>query len=285
MAAESGPEAERVTQAFEDTVRAGTGIIRTHVPGLPFLRWNKGLVGRKVLEDYFRSMLPEKRRSDGDDLFAALCHVRTEDGMSFTDDDVVNHMIFLMMAAHDTSTITATAMSYYLAKHPDWQEQARKESLALGEVTDLASLDNLPTLDMIFQEAMRLVAPVPALVRRTTSDTNLNGYYIPKGTMVTVVPGATHILPELWTEPEDFEPDRFVEPRLEQKHHRFGHIPFGGGAHKCIGMIFGGMEVKALMHRILCEFRIDVPADYEVQWDHTSLVRPFDGLPVTLSRI
>ena len=94
-------------------------------------------------------------------------------------------MIFLMMAAHDTSTITATAMAFYFAKHPEWQARAREESLALGtSQPTIEQLDSLTTLDLVFKEAMRLVAPVPALVRRTTADTALLGRFIPKGTIV-----------------------------------------------------------------------------------------------------
>ena len=90
-------------------------------------RWNKGLAGRRKLEAYFRELIPAKRASDHEDLFAALTKIETDDGFRFSDEDVVNHMIFLMMAAHDTSTITATAITYYLAKHPEWQEKARAE--------------------------------------------------------------------------------------------------------------------------------------------------------------
>jgi cytochrome P450 len=192
MGAEPSEETHALTQAFIDTVRAGTGFIRTDLPLLP-TRWHKGLVGRRALDAYFRRLIPAKRASQDQDLFAALCHVETDDGMKFSDDDVVNHMIFLMMAAHDTSTITATAMAYYLAKYPEWQDKARAESLVLGtDRPSIEELETLETLELVFKEAMRLVAPVPALVRRTTADTELLGHHVPAGTIVNVTPGALH---------------------------------------------------------------------------------------------
>jgi cytochrome P450 len=285
MGSEHSPEAEKLTLAFIDTVRAGTGFVRAAVPGMPFLRWNKGLRGRKVLEDYFRPLIAAKRASSDDDLFAVLTHVETEDGHRFSDDDIVNHMIFLMMAAHDTSTITASSMAFYLAKHSAWQDRARAESQALGDApVDLGMLEKLETLDLVFREAMRLVAPVPAFVRRATADTEIGGKFVPAGTIVNVVPGALHILPDHWENPDDFEPERFTEPRREDKGHRFQSVPFGGGAHKCIGMAFGTAEVKALLHRMLLEYTFEVPDDYEVEWDHTALVVPTDGMPITLRR-
>lgn len=283
MGAEPSEETHALTQAFVDTVRAGTGLIRTKVPVLK-TRWNRGLDGRRQLDAYFRKLIPTKRASDDTDLFAALCHVETEEGLRFTDDDVVNHMIFLMMAAHDTSTITATAMTYYFAKHPEWQDKARAESLSLGTTAPtIADLETLVTLDLVFKEAMRLVAPVPALVRRTTEDTALLGHFLPKGTMVDVIPGALHLIGDHWVNVDEFDPLRHAPPREEQKAHRFGYVPFGGGAHKCIGMAFGTNEVKALLHKMLVSFEFVIPEDYQIEWDHTALVLPTDNFPVTLS--
>lgn len=282
MGAEPSDETRGLTQAFIDTVRAGTGLVRFPIPLVP-TRWNKGLKGRKVLDAYFRRQIPAKRASDDTDLFATLCHVETDDGMRFTDDDIVNHMIFLMMAAHDTSTITSTAMAYYFAKHPEWQDKARAECLSLGTdrptVDELATLD---TLDLVFKEAMRLVAPVPSLIRRATADTEVLGHHVPAGAMISVVPGALHLIGDHWVNAEEFDPMRHAEPRNEHKAHRFAYAPFGGGAHKCIGMVFGTNEVKALLHRILTTYELSIPADYVLEWDHTSLVVPTDDFPVTL---
>ncbi len=285
MGAEPSDETHGLTQAFIDTVRAGTGLVRTEVP-LVSTRWNKGLAGRRELDAYFRRLIPAKRASNDNDLFTALCHVETEDGLKFSDDDVVNHMIFLMMAAHDTSTITATSMAFYFAKHPEWQDKARAESLALGTARpSIDELDSLATLDLVFKEAMRLVAPVPALVRRTTEDTELCGHFLPKGSLLNVVPGALHRLGDHWVNADEFDPMRHAEPRNEHKSHRYGYVPFGGGAHKCIGMAFGTNEVKALLHAILTRYELEVPDGYEIEWDHTSLVAPTDEFPVTLRRL
>lgn len=277
----TGEEASKINRAFVDCVRAGTAIVRYPVPGG---RWSAGLSGRKVLEQYFAENLPAKRETDNVDLFSALCHATTDDGERFSDTDVINHMIFLMMAAHDTSTITSTAAAYYLAKHPEWQERARAESLRLGDdIPNTEALDQLHTLDLVIKEALRLVAPVPTMARKTVKDTEVLGHYIPADTLVGVGPAANHFSEEHWTEPHTFDPDRFAEPRREDKAHRFTWIPFGGGAHKCIGMHFGTYEVKALLHEMLRAYHWSVPDDYQVRWDYVSLPVPVDGLPVRLT--
>jgi cytochrome P450 len=275
-----GPEAEQLNKAFLDTVRAATGIVRV---GLPFTRWRAGLVGRRVLENYFRRELPEKRVSEASDLFSRLCRAQTEDGERFTDDDVVNHMIFVLMAAHDTTTITLCNMVYQLAKHPRWQDRLRDESRALGtDAPDFDQLARLTGAGLVMKEALRVTAPVPGLPRRATRDCEYKGFRIPAGSMVNISPWFTHTSPLYWNEPEKFDPERFDEHRAEDRKHPFQWVPFGGGAHKCIGLFFGEMEVKAILHQMLLRYRWSVPDGYEMPQDYTSLPIPKDRLPIRL---
>ncbi|MCB0941685.1 MAG: cytochrome P450 [Mycobacterium sp.] len=271
----------KINQAFTITTRSGGAIIRTPVP--PF-KWWRGLQARKTLEDYFTARVAERRDAEGTDMLTVLCHTTDDDGNSFTDTDVVNHMIFLMMAAHDTSTSTLTTMAYHLAANPYWQERCREESARLGDgPLDIDALEKLETLDLVINESLRLVTPLPFNVRRTVRDTELLGYYLPAGTNINLWPALNHRLPELWTDPEKFDPDRFAEPRAEHKRHRYAFAPFGGGAHKCIGMVFGQLEIKTIMHRLLRRYRLE-PAhpDYRPRYDYAGMPVPIDGMPIVL---
>jgi len=279
---ELGPQADRIHRAFIDTVRAGFIVLRFPIPGG---RWSRGLRGRRVLEAFFRARLPAKRASQGDDLFAVLCRARSEDGHAFSDEDVVNHMIFLLMAAHDTTTITMTTMCYYLAKHPEWQERVRAESRALGKsVLEFSDLETLSSLDLVMKEATRMVAPVPFLARKTVKDADIAGHFVPKDTMVAVTPQFCHHMHEYWRDPERFDPERFAPHRREDRSHPYAWMPFGGGVHKCIGIHFAGLQVKAILHQVLLAYRIEVDPDYQAQFDFSALPAPRDGLPVRLGR-
>jgi cytochrome P450 len=271
----------KVNSAFTMTVRAGNAVIRTPVP--PFTWW-RGLRARKLLEDYFAERVRERRGKEGNDLLTVLCQTEDEEGNRFSDEDIVNHMIFLMMAAHDTSTTTATHMAHQLAANPRWQERCRDESNRLGDgPLDIESLEKLESLDLVMNEAIRLVSPVQWAMRRTVRDTELLGYYLPKGTNVIAYPGMNHRLPELWTDPLKFDPDRFTEPRNEHKRHRYAFTPFGGGAHKCIGMTFGQLEIKTILHRLLRRYRFELPRPgYEATWDYRTIPIPMDGMPILL---
>ncbi|MFJ1455090.1 cytochrome P450 [Nocardia sp. N2S4-5] len=286
MGARTGPERARLAQAFLDCTHAALAMVRMPVPGSA---WRAGLRGRKVLEEYFTRMLPDKRRSEGADFFSALCHARTEDGATFSAEDVVNHMIFLIMAAHDTTTTTATAVAYYLGRHPEWQQRVREEALALRERTGgapptIADLDLLPDLDLVIKESLRLVPPVPGLVRRAVRDTEVAGHYIPAGTHVDVAYGVNHLLPELWSHPARFDPERFGADRREDKSHRLAWMPFGAGAHKCIGMHFGVLEVKVILAAMVRDYEWRIPDDYLMPWGFNTIPFPRDGAPMLLRR-
>lgn len=270
-----------VNHAFTTTTRAGGAVLRFSAP--PF-KWWRGIRARKVLEKYFTERVAERRNAEGTDMLTVLCHTQDDDGNGFTDEDIVNHMIFVMMAAHDTSTSTLSTMAYYLAAHQEWQDRARDESDRLGDAPlDIEALDKLETLDLVMNESLRLVTPLPLNVRQTVRDTELLGHYLPAGTNVVTWPSMNHKLSELWPDPEAFEPDRFAEPRNEHKAHRYAFAPFGGGSHKCIGMVFGQLEVKTVMHRLLRHYRIElIRPDYEAEWDYGGMPVPKDGMPIVL---
>ena len=275
-----GAQADKINRAFINTVVGGQAIIRSDVPGG---KWHRGLESRRVLQEYFRSRIAAKRAGDGDDLFSVLCHAETEDGHSFSDEDVINHMIFTMMAAHDTSTITLTMMGYYLAKHPEWQERVRDESRAINkDRIGYDDVDELPALDLVFKETLRMNAPVNVLARQAIKDTEIDGYFIPKGARIMLGLYPTMRMEPWWNDPDTFDPERFTPERAEDQSHKYAWTPFGGNVHKCIGMHFGAMEVKAIMHQLLLRNSLHIEPGYEPPIDYGTGPFPADGLPIEL---
>ena len=94
-----------------------------------------------------------------------------------------------------------------------------------------------------------------------------------------------HYWPSLWTNPHDFDPERFAPARAEHRQHAYAYLPFGGGAHLCIGQHFADMEVKSVMHQVLRRFRYSVPEGYRMPYQLVPIAKPRDGLPITLQRI
>lgn len=274
-----GSQSSRIDEAFVAAVHAPLAIMRADVPGGAYSR---GLRGRKTLETYFRELIPGKRRGNGTDLLSVLCHAE-DDGRRLTDDDVVNHMIFVMMAAHDTSTATMAMMAYLLGKHPQWQAKARAQSLALRKSDlDYHDIDQLTVLDAVMKETLRLYPPVAAHWRYTLQDTQIDGHYIPAHSRVFVNSFGSHRLQNWWPNPDQFDPDRFSDTRREDKTHRAAWAPFGAGAHKCIGMHFGGMEIKTVMHKLLLKYGWSVDGHRQLPIKMTTGPIPADGLPLRI---
>lgn len=275
----SREELDAVNRAFIDCVQAATALLRVPVPGT---RWGRAHAGRRLLEQFFRAELAGRREGAGDDLFSVLARL-DDDGWRLSDEDVVNHMIFLLMAAHDTSTITVSTLMRHLGEHPEWQQRLREEAAGLPDHPTLDQLDGLTDLDRAIREALRLVPPVPTVVRHTVRDTEVLGVDVPAHRHVAVLLHFSHHMPEYWDEPGRFDPDRFSPERAEDKRHRHAWTPFGGGVHKCLGMVFAHAEVKLVVHQLLRRFSWQLPPGYVDRLDYHSLPFPRDGQPLALA--
>jgi cytochrome P450 len=276
-----GPEADKINKAFVDMVQASIGVVRVPLPGTAM---GRGVAGRKFLLDYFGKEVPKRRAGDAQDMFSQFCRATNDDGELLSDGEIIDHMNFLMMAAHDTITSSATSMVMLLAKNPEWQEKLREEMLGLGVNGDdlpYERINDLVLTDYAFKESLRMMAPVPSIPRRAVRPFSFGGYDFPAGTHVGVNPAFTHFMPEHWPEPEKFDPMRF-EPEQVRARHKYAWVPFGGGAHMCLGLHFAYMQTKILMWHILRTHRIEMPQGSGEKWQAWPIPKPRDGLPVRL---
>jgi cytochrome P450 len=197
-------------------------------------------------------------------------------------------MSFLMMAAHDTLTSSLTSFVAQLAAHPDWQHKLRAEVASLGLADDEPlqpeHLEKMKLTEMAFQETLRLMPPVPSLPRRALRDFNFQGYAIPAGTGVGVNPMFTHHMPEIWPEPDRFDPLRFTD-EAQRARHRFAWIPFGGGAHMCLGLHFATMQARCFARHFLGNVEVSFAPNYQPSWQVWPIPKPRDGLQVNLKAL
>src|SRR6202045_1939880 len=280
-----GPEVDEITRAFVDMVAASVAVIRKPLPGTMMAR---GVKGRKRIVAYFSEQIPIRRAKGGEDLFSQLCRATHEDGALLSTQDIVDHMSFLMMAAHDTLTSSLTSFVAALAANPQWQGKLRDEVNALGVAADgpttSVNLEAMPLNEMAFKEAMRLKPPVPSIPRRATRDFSFGGYAMPMGTLVAINPLFTHHMPGIWPDPDSFDPMRFTD-EAQRARHRFAWVPFGGGAHMCLGLHFAYMQAKCFARHFLQNLSVSLQPGTTPDWQMWPIPKPKDGLRVTLSRI
>ncbi len=278
-----GPEADRINQAFVDMVQATIGVVRVPIPGT---KMGRGVAGRKFLVEYFGREVPRRRVGDGQDMFSQFCRATDDDGKPLSAEAIVDHMNFLMMAAHDTITSSATSMAMLLGRNPEWQERLRAEMEGLGindEDLPYERLGDLVLTDYAFKESLRMIPPVPSIPRRAVKDFEFGGFSFKAGTYVGISPGYTHQMAEYWPDPKKFDPLRF-EPEQVKARHKYAWVPFGGGAHMCLGLHFAYMQIKLLMWHMLRTRRIELPEGSGRDWQAWPIPKPKDGLPVRLVR-
>jgi cytochrome P450 len=273
-----GEDASRLNRAFETCVAASMPRIPLAIPGT--LLW-RGIRARNYMCDFFRQQLPAKRSDNGTDMFSLLCNATDEEGNQYTDQEVIDHMIFLMMAAHDTTTSTLTSMTYALAQNPQWQQRLLEEMEALGvEQLRYEDLDKLVQTDWVMKEALRMYPPLSTLPKFSLAPFEFEGVRIPAGAMVATYPIHTHYMEEYWSEPTRFDPLRFSEERAEHKRHPYCWVPFSGGAHMCIGLHFATMQIKLVMFAMLRRYRWSLPEGYIMPVQQSPISKPRDDLPV-----
>jgi cytochrome P450 len=280
-----GPEVDDINRAFVDMVAASVSPIRRPWPGTQMAR---GVKGRARIVSYFSEQIPIRRAKHGEDIFSQLCRATHDDGALLSTQDIVDHMSFLMMAAHDTLTSSLTSFVAALASNPEWQQRLRDEVTALGvpagEPTTFDRLEAMPLTEMAFKEAMRMKPPVPSIPRRTTRDFSFRGYAMPAGTLIAVNPLFTHHMPDIWPNPERFDPMRFTD-EAQRARHRFAFIPFSGGAHMYLGLHFAFMQAKCFARHFLQNLNVTLAPGTAPDWQMWPIPKPRDGLRVVLSSV
>lgn len=228
-------------------------------PGSPWRRMNRS---REVLDEIVYGEIRQRRASPDTtsrDILSLLLAARGEGGEAFSDKEVRDQAMTLMFAGHDTSTSTLTFMMHELARHPEVAERLceEQERVLDGASPSAEVLEReLPYLDMVLDEVLRLYPPAWIGPRRAVREFEFGGYTVPQGAYVNYCSWASHRLPEVFPDPEAFIPERFERERKAALP-RGAYVPFGGGSRICIGKRFGQTEVKLVATMLLQRLRLD----------------------------
>ncbi len=224
--------------------------------------WSKMVASRAVLDEIVYGEISRRRahpNPDEMDILSLLLGVTDEAGEGFSDKEVRDQVMTLMFAGHDTSTSTLTFMMYELARHPDVLARLQEEQDRVlgGETPTIDQLEKeMPYLEMVLDEILRLYPPAWIGPRRAVRDFEFGGHRVSRGAYVNYCSWASHRIPEFFPEPEAFIPERFTRERKAALP-RGAYVPFGGGQRICIGKRFGQTEVKLVATMVLQRLRLD----------------------------
>jgi sterol 14alpha-demethylase len=223
-----------------------------------------------------RTMNPPTDKSDRD-MLDVLISVKEESGEPrFSADEITGMFISMMFAGHHTSSGTAAWTLIELLRHPDVSAEVIKELDELysdGQSVSFHALRQIPRLENVLKETLRLHPPLIILMRVAKGEFEVAGYPIHDGELVAASPAVSTRIPEDFPDPDSFVPERYLQPRQEDLINRWTWIPFGAGRHRCVGAAFATMQIKAIFSVLLREYEFEMaqPSD-SYRNDHSKMV-------------
>ena len=229
---------------------------------------------QEIIDERIANPPEDKARRDMLDVLVSI----TDDGGNprFSADEITGMFISLMFAGHHTSAGTSAWTLIELMRHPEVNVEVTAELddlYADGQEVSFHALRQIPKLENVIKETLRLHPPLIILMRVAQGEFDVEGRAIHKGDFVAASPAVSNRIAEDFPDPDAFVPNRYDKPREEDVLHRWTWIPFGSGRHRCVGAAFGTMQIKAIFSVLLREFDFEMaqpPQSYRN--DHSKMV-------------
>lgn len=256
-------------------------------PNAPTEAHKKRNLARKKMVELFSKVIKERREnpdstlSDGTDILSIFMDMKYKDGTAATDEHVTGLLIALLFAGQHTSCITSTWTSLFICfnKHIKNRIIAEQKEVFDGNFSGSCDYNKLSSMQLLhdsMKEALRLRPPLILLIRKAMKDLAVKAggkkYTVPKGDTVLISPTVGMRVPEVFKNPNEFDPDRFGPGREEHKISPFAYLGFGGGMHSCMGQNFAFVQVKTILSVLFREYDIDMIANELPDIDYEQMV-------------
>lgn len=280
---------ERVAHALEDALAyydtrlfSPLGLVMQVFPRFGRARLDRA---RASLERLVMHMIESARRDQRDDyLLAQLLRAQTDDGEHMSDRQACDEALTMLLAGHETTALTLSYAIYLLSRAPECEAELRRELSAFGDrPLTTADLPQLPYLDAVVRETLRLYPPAWVFGREVVSSFEVGGYTLTPGVQVLCSPYTLHRDPRFFDQPEQFDPTRWLDPKRTPP--RYAYVPFGAGPRVCIGLHFAKLEAMLVLATCLQQVRLQVVPGYRLALKPVITMRPLHGMPVIVRRL
>jgi len=242
----------------------------------------------RELDDVVYRIVGDRRRTGRDEpdlLSMLLSAVDEETGAGMSDRQLRDEVVTILLAGHETTSLALGWTYYLLSQHPDIATAVTGEvDAVLGTArAGFAHLEQLRLTRRVLEESLRLYPPAWGFSRRAQGDDEICGYRLRKGWLVFVIPFVVHRRPDVWRDPERFDPDRFMPEQVAARP-RFSYIPFGAGPRGCVGNQFAMLEATLIVATIAQRYRIEVLPGQVVHPEPLITLRPSPGIRAVVAR-
>lgn len=279
--------------AFNGIIGTQPGILETLLNiriDQPFTSYGKRMNAIRRLDTLIYTLIAQRRGDDQDkgDVLSML--LTAPDGrdaehadVPLTDKQVHDHIMTFIAAGHETTANALTWTFYLLSEHPQVRDKLLDEirSVLSGRAPTIEDMPNLPYLDWVLNESMRMYPPAWIQGRPAVEAFELDGVRFPADTMLLLSQWVTHRLPDIWGDPDVFKPERW-DPVNGQKLPQGAYFPFGAGPRICIGMPFAQLEAKLILASILQRYTPRTTPGYRAEVSPLITLRPKENLRMML---
>jgi cytochrome P450 len=226
----------------------------------------------RELRHLLLSIIDERRNSDSSDLFDFLSiylSATDKSGNKFSDEELLDELMTLIVAGYETSAGTLNWAWYLLARNTDAEQELLVEARAMIPETanvDAETIAGMSYAQQLLEETLRLYPPVWLFTRRADQDDSLASFDVPAGTNIYLSPYVLHRTAEYWPDPDAFDPRRFGPDSRYKKGDR-PYFPFSLGPRRCLGEYFSFLEMKVHLGLLVQRFHMKLVTDIEPELD------------------
>jgi cytochrome P450 len=236
----------------------------------------------------FDQLIAERRpqAEQYDDILSLLLLAQRQDQTGLLSDrQIANEVSNLFAAGYELIGYTLTFTLYLLSQHPEIEDHLMAElDRVLGDrLPTLADLEAMPYLEAVLKESMRLLPGPAVLLKQTSNAITLGGNSIEKGAILMIAPWTLHRRSDIYPEPLNFDPDRFMGHRAAEIS-KFAYLPFSEGPRICIGRLFAMMQMRINLAMLLQQFKCQLDSDFELKPVFKFNLRPQEDLYVRLEQ-
>ncbi len=248
---------KQVLSHLMDTLAHSPGVFipQLHRSLGPLTAWDRIQAIKAQVRNLVLHEIQQRRRETArEDILSLLLNARDEHGNGLSDEELHDQLLTMLLAGHET---TATALAwavYWVHRTPGVLERLLGEMQSILPELTPENMAQLPYLDAVCRETLRIRPIVPAVARELQSPEVIGGWEIPAGVVVAPTIFLIHQRPELYPNPEQFAPERF----LEKKTSPYTYLPFGGGVRRCLGMAFALYEMKIILATVIARFCLEL---------------------------